>query len=223
MTDSIDSYGSDFFDGITATVNYRCLKGNIKSELEQNAGGTLIWNEIHPWKADFEVDQQPTCTAAGSKSIHCEHGDKTKDVTSIPALGHAWSHVTNPGSFLQNGSEYDQCTRCGAQQNNVVLPGYATSYVKGMKVSKGKGAITVKWKKQKKNNLKKFKGYQIQVATDPGFTNIVKSVNAGKKSKSKKIKGLAKKTQYYVQMRTYTVSGGAVYYSPWTMKSVKTK
>ncbi len=51
-----------------------------------------------------------------------------------------------------------------------------------------------------------------------------KYATAGKKSKSKKIKGLAKKTKYYVQVRTYTKSGGTTFYSKWSAKkTVKTK
>ena len=38
------------------------------------------------------------------------------------------------------------------------------------------------------------------------------------------IKGLAKKTRYYVQVRTYTTHGGKKFYSQWSLpKAVKTK
>ena len=78
------------------------------------------------------------------------------------------------------------------------------------KISKPKAAkkkLTVKWKKVSKKNLKKISGIQIQVATDPGFTNIVKTATAGKKKTSKKIGGLQPKTKYYVRIRAYGAAG----------------
>ena len=110
---------------------------------------------------------------------------------------------------------------CKAKRNVKVVPGYAPSYVKGLKVKKGKKAFTVKWKKQKKNVLKQFNGYQIRYSPNANMAGA-KYTTAGKSKKSKKIKAAAK-TRYYVQVRTYTVRGGKTYYSGWSTKSVKTK
>ena len=92
--------------------------------------------------------------------------------------------------------------------------------VKISKPASAKKKLTVKWKKVSKKNLKKISGIQIQVATDPGFTNIVKTATAGKKKTSKKIGGLQPKTKYYVRIRAY---GAANHYSVWKNKSGKTK
>ena len=92
-----------------------------------------------------------------------------------------------------------------------------------MKISKpasAKKKLTVKWKKVSKKNLKKISGIQIEVATDPGFTNIVKTATAGKKKTSKKIGGLQPKTKYYVRIRAY---GADNHYSVWKSKSGKVK
>ena len=92
-----------------------------------------------------------------------------------------------------------------------------------VKISKPKAAkkkITVKWKKVSKKNRKKISGIQIQVATDPGFTNIVKTVTAGKKKSSKVIKGLQPKTKYYVRIRAYAAGD---HVSVWKSKSAKVK
>ena len=100
---------------------------------------------------------------------------------------------------------------------------YATSYVKSFKVKKGKKSFTAKWKKQSKKNQKKFNGYQVRYSTSSDMSGA-KYATASKKSKSKKIKGLGKKTTYYVQVRTYTKSSGKTLYSKWSgTKSVKTK
>ena len=39
----------------------------------------------HDWESDFTIDQQPTATENGSKSIHCKNCDAIKDVTVINA------------------------------------------------------------------------------------------------------------------------------------------
>ena len=92
--------------------------------------------------------------------------------------------------------------------------------VKISKPAAAKKKITVKWKKVSKKNLKKISGIQIQVATDPDFTNIVKTATAGKKKTSKAIKGLQPKTKYYVRIRAYAPGD---HYSVWKNKSAKVK
>ena len=89
-----------------------------------------------------------------------------------------------------------------------------------------KNKITVKWKpfkhtsKKTKPIWKKIKKVQVQCATDSAFTNIVKSTMVGKKKTKAAIKGLAKKTTYYVRVRYYDGTG----YSAWSkVKKVKTK
>ena len=95
--------------------------------------------------------------------------------------------------------------------------------IPAVKISKPKGAkkkITVRWKKVSRKNLKKIGGIQIQVATDPGFTNIVKTAMAGKKKTSKTIKGLQSKKKYYVRIRAYAAGN---HVSVWKSKSIKVK
>ena len=91
---------------------------------------------------------------------------------------------------------------------------------------KAKKAITVRWKKQTlKMASSRITGYQIQLATDKNFTQNKKTVTVkGYKKVSRKVKGLKKKTKYFVRVRTYKTVSGTKYYSPWSKtKSVKTK
>ena len=92
-----------------------------------------------------------------------------------------------------------------------------------VKISKPKAAkkkATVKWKKVNKKNQKLISGIEIQVATDPGFSNIIRTATAGKKKTSKAFKGLQTKTIYYVRIRAYNGS----HVSAWSgVKSVKVK
>ncbi len=95
--------------------------------------------------------------------------------------------------------------------------------VKISKPKAGKGSMTVKWKKVSKKNRKKIQGIEIQVSTDSTFSNIVKSTTAGKKKTSKKIKGLSKKTKYWVRIRAYRNDTNGKHVSAWKYKSIKVK
>ncbi len=92
------------------------------------------------------------------------------------------------------------------------------------KLSKGKKAITVSWKK-----VKTIKGYQIQLATDKKFKKNKKTVTISKQKTTKTtVKKLKAKKKYYVRIRTYKnvkYQGKTIkVYSSWSkVKTVKTK
>lgn len=92
------------------------------------------------------------------------------------------------------------------------------------KLSKGKKAITVRWKK-----VKTIKGYQIQLATDKKFKKNKKTVTISKQKTTKTtVKKLKTKKKYYVRIRTYKnvkYKGKTIkVYSSWSkVKTVKTK
>ena len=89
------------------------------------------------------------------------------------------------------------------------------------KITSGKKSLTIKWKKQ----TVETSGYQIQYATNKGFTKGKKLITVkGNKTASKKIKKLKAKRTYYVRIRTYKTVGGHKYCSSWSkVKKVKTK
>lgn len=92
------------------------------------------------------------------------------------------------------------------------------------KLSKGKKAITVRWKK-----VKTIKGYQIQLATDKKFKKNKKTVTISKQKTTKTtVKKLKAKKKYYVRIRTcknVKYKGKTIkVYSSWSkVKTVKTK
>ncbi|MBR0457457.1 MAG: hypothetical protein IJJ01_12405 [Firmicutes bacterium] len=93
-------------------------------------------------------------------------------------------------------------------------------------LTKAKKAITVKWNKQAtKMSTSRITGYQIQLATNSGFTKNKKLVTVkGYATVSKKVKKLKRKKRYYVRIRTYKIVGGTKYYSTWSKSmNVKTK
>ena len=182
---------------------------------------TVIPKTQHQYTA-WKTVQKATCTKAGVKERTCSVC-KIKQTAKINATGHTWKTFKTAAGLLKDGKQYDQCTKCSVKRNTKVIAGYATYYVKSFKAKKGKKSFTAKWKKQSKANQKKFDGYQIRYSTRSDMSGA-KFATAGKASKSKKIKGLAKKTKYFVQVRTYTKSGNKTFYSKWSgKKSVKTK
>ena len=88
-------------------------------------------------------------------------------------------------------------------------------------VTAAKKAFTVNWKKQ----AVQTSGYQIQYATNSGFTAEMKTINITKNATvSKKVTKLKAKKKYYVRIRTYKKVGTVNYYSSWSKaKYVTTK
>ena len=70
----------------------------------------------HVWEDTYTVDVAPTCTQAGSQSIHCQFCDATTDTQEVPALGHSFTHYeyNHDATCTQNGTETAQCDRCNA-------------------------------------------------------------------------------------------------------------
>ena len=180
------------------------------------------------------ITKEPTCTENGVKTYTCTECGDTRTET-IPATGHQWNTtytVDVPATESAAGSQSIHCAVCGTikEGSSQVIPQLTPSTpavpaeivdLPAVKISKpaaAKKSVNVKWKKVNKKNLKKIQGIEIQVATDPAFTNIVKTATAGKKKTSKVIKGLSSKTKYYVRIRAYAADN---HVSNWKVKSVK--
>lgn len=88
------------------------------------------------------------------------------------------------------------------------------------RLSSGKGAVTVKWKKQAKQTT----GYEIQLSSSKDLM-IHKTVYIGKTgTTSRKITGLYRKKKYYVRIRTFKKVGTKRYCSAWSaVKTINTK
>ena len=89
-----------------------------------------------------------------------------------------------------------------------------------------KRALKIKWSRRStKMSSKRITGYQIQLATDPDFTENVKKIKIkGYKSTSYKVTKLKAKRKYYVRIRTYRTANGVTCYSKWSKaKTKKTK
>ena len=77
----------------------------------------------HAWEKDYTVDKEPTCTAEGSKSIHCKNCDEVKDSTVIKALGHDFTgewKVTKKATCTEDGTKTRKCSRCDAVETEII-------------------------------------------------------------------------------------------------------
>ena len=107
---------------------------------------------------------------------------------------------------------------------NVVPP-----LVKKIKTPKRyKKKLQVRWKAMSKKQKKKYKsvitGYQVRVSTSSNFSNAKYASVKGLKKTKLTVKGLKRKTKYYVQYRSYKTVGSVNYYSKWSgTKKAKTK
>ena len=175
-----------------------------------------------------------------------------KDVTTVSLSGVADRTYTDSAvrqtltvrygsATLASGSDFKETyynnKNAGTATVTVTgIGGYGFSFTrtfnilpKGTKISKlsrARKAAVVRWKKQAaKMSTSRITGYQIQAATNAGFTQNVKTVTVkGYKKTSKKIKGLKAKKKYYVRIRTYKTVNGTKYYSAWSKaRTVKTR
>ena len=178
-----------------------------------------------------EVTEPATCTEEGTATYTAtfrqpELSAQTKEISNIPALGHDHvGAVTRAASEGVPGVMTYTCRRCGDHYTRSIAAIWYPADLPAVKISKpkaGKRKLTVRWKKVSKKNQKKIQGIEIQVATDPGFTNIVYHAYAGKKKTSRAVKGLQSKARYYVRVRAYNDAGGR-HVSTWRSKSAKVK
>ena len=164
----------------------------------------------------------------------------------IKAPGHDWSEWEEriPATESRTGLEVRSCRRCETAEGRTIpkiepsispspaaAPAASEVFdpalpsVKNLKPAKGRASLKAKWKKLSKKNKKKVQGIEIQYSTDRSFADgHTRTVSAKKKAKTKKIKGLARKTTYYTRVRAYKYAGGVKHVSGWSkVKKVRTK
>lgn len=204
---------------------------NVKMVLDENEGFGDMVAVNGDANSNISITKESTCFKISTDdesltdvALTIENGDESSETTLNTELNALY--VSTGGSDgITVSEEMPEPATPPAPPAPSVAPAPAAPAeimdLPAIKISKptaAKKKITVKWKKVSKKNLKKISGIQIQVATDPGFTNIVKTATAGKKKTSKAIKGLQSKTKYYVRIRAYAAGG---HVSGWKAKSVK--
>ncbi len=85
-------YTAEAHDFETETVTSTCVQAGTTKHTCKTCGYTYYGGGDqlgdHVWATEFTTDLEPTCTVAGSKSIHCTLCDAQKDITVVPPLGH---------------------------------------------------------------------------------------------------------------------------------------
>ena len=169
----------------------------------------------HEWSA-WTTTKAATCTAAGTMERTCDKCGEVETKT-IAAHGHEWRKTSGLDSDSYS------CSHCGMAYSvsHVVVD---LPKVTIRKPSKAKASFTVKWKKVSKRNRKKIGGIEIQYSMRRDFASSYTVTTAKKTASSKRFKRLARKTTYYVRVRSYNWIGGRKHVSAWSaVKSVKTK
>ena len=201
LPQSLEELAEDSVDAAalsTVNVNYAGSESNWETLTQGTAfqDVNMTSTHVHTWDAG-KITRAATTASAGVKTYTCACGEtKTESIPKLKAAPKAAEKITISKKLTIK------------------------------KPSAAKGKITVKWKhfkhtsKKTKKIWKPIKSVQIQCATDSGFRNIVKTAAAKKSKTSAKIKGLKRKTTYYVRVRYFDGRG----YSAWSkVKKVKTK
>ncbi|MBQ3370076.1 MAG: fibronectin type III domain-containing protein [Mogibacterium sp.] len=183
----------------------------------------------HDWSSTPTVEKVATCIEDGTESTHCTRCDVVKEGSEqvIPKTGHkygAWK-TTKAATEIAAGQKTRTCSVCGhAEKQTIAMLKPTLPAVKITTPIAAKKAATIKWKKVSKANQKKIATIQIQYSLDKTFKTGVKTVTAKRTAASKKITKLKSKKTYYVRVRAYKKSGGAVHVSKWSaVKKVKAK
>jgi hypothetical protein len=131
--------------------------------------------------------------------------------------------VNYPGQNEEAGKAAAEAAAADAAEWNGTLG--AIPVVKSVSVKASKKSVKVTWKKANKKNAKKFDKVEIQVCPDKNFARAnTKRVFVKKSAKAKTVKGLKKKTTYYVRVRDVKGNGTNKIVSKWSkLKKIKTK
>ena len=175
----------------------------------------VVIKDSHEWSA-WTTAKAATCTAAGAQKRTCGKCGAS-ETRAVPAHGHAWRRTV-----LLDSDSY-RCAHCGSSYSVskviVDLPKVSIN-----KPGRAKASFTAKWKKVSKKNRSKIGGIEIQYSTRRDFASSYTVTTAKKTAASKKFKKLARKTTYYVRVRSYRWISGKKHVSAWSaVKSVKTK
>ena len=83
-----------------------------------------VWDEnhTHKWNAGV-ITKSPTCTATGIKTYICSScGEtKTETISKTTHIPGEWTKTVDP-TYIQKGTEVQNCTTCGTQLNKRSIP-----------------------------------------------------------------------------------------------------
>jgi len=158
----------------------------------------------------------------------CEWDDDYDEIKSYTLIPGFVIYGTNGTAAQTYAKKYGIKFRDLAAEAEAARQGTLDSKMPAVKISKPKAAkkaITVKWKKLNKKQLKKAAKIEVWVCTNNAFAKgatIEKTVS--KKKASVKIKGLKKGTTYFAKVRAIKYVNGKKVVGKWSkIKKVKVK
>lgn len=143
--------------------------------------------------------------------------DEVKNHFNYKEHKHKWVTKKCTSTFTKAGKKTATCSVCGMTNANV--PADKLTGTKINKLTAGRKAFTATYKKSAN-----VSGYQIQCATDKGFTKNKKTVTVkGSKNTKATVSKLKAKKKYFVRVRAYKVVNKKKSYSKWSaVKTIKT-
>ena len=200
-------------------VEYRQNTGTFESSLP--GSGLIVYriDTAYNGNSDGPPDEiyvyRPNGTTSANGTPNSAYFSSTVGRTAI-------NDVTNPGSFLQDGSAG------GLQISNVTSAGATISFDVGFPAPPPAPValsatnilqitFTARW-----NSSATATGYRLDVAIDPGFTSFVTGYSDKDVSNvtSYNVSGLSAKTNYYYRVRAYNFGGSGSNSSVITLKTL---
>lgn len=184
------------------------IKGVYDSPIEYSVDFFSICNGKHQYAS--EVLSLPTCEEFGEVYYYCRTCASGYCNYTEP-LEHDIDDgvITKPATTSATGILTYTCRICGEKWPTVIpkLPKLKKPEIK--KPSAKKKQITVKWSHFKhssgkaKSIWKRIKSVQVQCARDKRFTKLVSTKTVKKSKTIVTIKGLKRKTRYYIRIRYF--------------------
>ena len=204
------SWSSEFPEGATITLNY-------------SDGTSRVYTNTFLKEKTDDVEAYTSYFISGDKrlSVYCTPEKLNLGANSVTVTASDYKISTIYNVTIETPE--DRAKRAEAARQGVKnskLPKVTIS-----KPAKAKKAITVKWKKLSKKKQKKIDRIEIWVCNNKKFAAANTIMKQAKKSKkSFKIKGLKKKKNYYVKVRSIKYVNGVKTVGKWSkVKKVKTK
>lgn len=88
ISEYITSISDTSFAGYKDSITIHARGGSYAATWAKEKGFAYVGSCTHSYATEYTVDVEPTCTGAGSKSIHCIYCGEKKDDIVVPALGH---------------------------------------------------------------------------------------------------------------------------------------
>lgn len=118
-------YNEEVFKYTTLTLHYTNTyrEGWEKLRDAGFASENITWSNycVHVWEPDYRIDQEASCTAAGSRSIHCTLCDEVKDRVTIPPAGHHYVKEVTKATTSSLGGIVEKCSVCGNVSSTAVI------------------------------------------------------------------------------------------------------